>query len=164
MKHEPSLALRGLACLLLAAWLPGVAHAKAPVPAAANPAPPMTVYRSPTCGCCGKWIEHIKAQGFKVEDIQSGDMDQVKDRLGVPEPLRSCHTASVGGYVVEGHVPAADILDLLKQKPKDATGLAVPGMPAGTPGMEMGGRKDPYDVVEFDKQGKTRVRHAYRNY
>lgn len=163
MKHEPSLALRGLAGLLLAAWLPGAAQAKAPVPVAANPAPSMTVYRSPTCGCCGKWIEHIKAQGFKVEDIQSGDMDQVKDRLGVPEPLRSCHTAIVGGYVVEGHVPAADILGLLKQKPKDAVGLAVPGMPAGTPGMEMGGRKDPYDVVEFDKQGKTRVRHEYRN-
>jgi hypothetical protein len=153
-----------MAGVLLAAWLPLAAEAQAPAPPAAKPSQAMTVYRSPTCSCCGKWIEHVKAQGFTVEDIKSGDMDQVKDRLGVPEALRSCHTASVGGYVVEGHVPAADILDLLKQKPKDAAGLAVPGMPAGTPGMEMGGRKDPFDVVEFDKQGKTRVRHEYRNY
>jgi hypothetical protein len=123
----------------------------------------MTVYRSPTCGCCGKWLDHMKKHGFIVKDIQTEDMAGIKKKYGVPEKLQSCHTAIVQGYVVEGHVPAADVRDLLTKHPK-AAGLTVPGMPAGTPGMEMGGRKDPFTVLEFDKRGASRTFHDYRAY
>jgi hypothetical protein len=123
----------------------------------------MTVYRSPTCGCCGKWLEHMKKNGFVVKDIKIEDMPGIKKKYGVPENLQSCHTALVGGYVVEGHVPAADVGELLKKRP-NAAGLTVPGMPSGTPGMEMGGRKDPFTVLEFDKQGNARIFHEYRSY
>ena len=120
----------------------------------------MTVYRSPTCGCCGRWLEHMKKNGFAIKDIKTGDMDAVKRRYGVPKSLQSCHTALVAGYVVEGHVPAGDVAELLKKRP-GAVGLTVPGMPMGTPGMEMGGRADPFAVLEFDKDGTTRVFHEY---
>lgn len=116
----------------------------------------MTVYRSPTCGCCGKWLEHAKQNGFKINDVISEDMDAIKARFGIPEKLASCHTAVVDGYVVEGHVPAADIQKMLQTKAKVA-GIAAPGMPMGSPGMEMGGRQDPYNVVSFDKEGKAEV-------
>ncbi len=123
----------------------------------------MTVYRSPTCGCCGKWVEQMKTSGFAVKDVVTDEVDKIKGERGVPENLRSCHTALVGDYVVEGHVPAADIQDILKRKPS-AVGLAVPGMVVGSPGMEMGGKKAPFDVVEFDKKGDVRVVHEYRAY
>jgi hypothetical protein len=123
----------------------------------------ITVYRSPTCGCCGKWLDHMKKNGFAVKDIKTEDMAGIKKQFGVPEKLQSCHTAVVGTYVVEGHVPAADVRGLLEKRP-DAAGLAVPGMPSGTPGMEMGGRKDPFEVVEFDKKGNTRTFHEYSSY
>lgn len=116
----------------------------------------MTVYRSPTCGCCGKWIEHVKQNHFVVKDIVSDDMQAIKKKLGVPEQLASCHTAVVDGYVIEGHVPATDIEKLLQTKPK-VTGISAPGMPMGSPGMEMGGRQDDYDVVSFDKTGNVQV-------
>ncbi|OAI15528.1 CopG family transcriptional regulator [Methylomonas koyamae] len=118
--------------------------------------PEMTVYRSPTCGCCGKWLEHARQSGFKINDVISDDMDAIKARYGVPEKLASCHTAIVDGYVVEGHVPAGDIQKMLQAKPQVA-GLAAPGMPMGSPGMEMGGRHDTYQVVSFDKAGKAEV-------
>ena len=117
--------------------------------------PVITVYRDPNCGCCTKWIEHLIKHGFRVKDNKSDTMSEVKRGLGVPESLESCHTGVVNGYVIEGHVPAADIQRLLKAKPKVA-GLAVPGMPMGSPGME-GPRTDRYDVVSFDKTGKTAV-------
>jgi hypothetical protein len=144
--------------LLLGSFLPLVVVAAAPK----NEKPPveMTVYRSPTCGCCGKWLEHMKQDGFLVKDIQTEDMDAIKRQHGVPDNLKSCHTALVGGYVVEGHVPASDIRSLLEKKPA-VVGVSVPGMPAGTPGMEMGGRKDPYAVVQFDKNGQATVFHDY---
>lgn len=130
----------------------------APVMAATKPS--MTVYRSPTCGCCEKWVAHMRQNGFKVEDIVSSDMEAVKQQRGVPKALRSCHTAVVGQHVIEGHVPAQDIEALLKG-PASPYGISVPGMPSGTPGMEMGGRKDPYDVVGFEKNGSSRVlRHV----
>ena len=132
------------------------------VPAVEKPAE-MTVYRSPTCGCCGKWLEHMKKHGFTVRDIKSNDMDRIKKDLGVPENLQSCHTAVVGGYAIEGHVPAADVHKLLQTKPK-AAGLAVPAMPAGTPGMEMGGKKDPFAVLLFDKKGNAGTFQEYRFY
>lgn len=120
----------------------------------------ITVYRSPTCGCCGKWMEHMRQNGFQVNEIQVDDMDAIKRQHGVPDNLKSCHTALSGGYVIEGHVPAADVKALLKKKPK-AVGLSAPGMPAGSPGMEMGAKKDPYAVVLFDKTGHASVFHEY---
>ncbi len=117
--------------------------------------PTITVYRDPNCGCCSKWIEHLIKHGFLVNDRKSDEMSEVKRGLGVPGKLESCHTGVVNGYVIEGHVPAADIKRLLKEKTKVA-GLAVPGMPMGSPGME-GPRTDRYDVVSFDKSGNTRV-------
>lgn len=116
----------------------------------------LVVTKSAACGCCKNWVEHMKKAGFAVQVRDVEDVTPTARRLGVPDSLRSCHTAQVGGYVIEGHVPAADVKRLLGTKPK-ATGLAVPGMVAGSPGMEQGGRKDPYQVLLFDKAGKTRI-------
>ncbi len=110
--------------------------------------PAMVVYKSPTCGCCVKWAEHMEAAGFEVESRNMRDMGAIKKELGVPRPAHSCHTAVVDGYVVEGHVPAAYIHQLLDEKP-DLPGIAVPGMPIGSPGME-GPNAQPYDVVTFN--------------
>lgn len=119
--------------------------------------PTMTVQRDPGCGCCLNWVAHLQKAGFKVLVTESPVMDAVKDQKGVPKTVRSCHTGVVDGYVIEGHVPAADIQRLLKERPA-VVGLAVPGMPAGSPGMEMSnGSKQPYDVIAFDKAGKTTV-------
>ena len=124
---------------------------------APKPAPvPMQVYKTPTCGCCGKWVEHVKLAGFAPEVHDMPDVAPVKAKAGLPRALQSCHTALVGGYVIEGHVPADLVQRLLREKPKVA-GIAVPGMPVGSPGMEMGDRKDPYDVVAFTIDGRTSV-------
>lgn len=112
----------------------------------------ITVYHSPTCGCCKAWVDHLKINGFRVEDIVTPDVAAKKRDLGLPTRLASCHTAVVNDYVVEGHVPADDVKQLLQLKP-DIAGLAVPGMPAGSPGMETRGRQDPFDVIAFDKAG-----------
>jgi hypothetical protein len=114
------------------------------------------VWKSPTCGCCGEWIEHLRSAGFEVAVNDVQDLAVVKQSLGVPEDLQSCHTALIDGYVVEGHVPAADIRRLLEERPEIA-GLAVPGMPVGSPGMEIGDQKDPYDVVTFTSEGPQAV-------
>jgi hypothetical protein len=115
------------------------------------------VYKDPTCGCCSKWIDHLRSHGFTVRATDSATMDEIKTARGVPRQARSCHTAVVGGYVVEGHVPAADIQRLLKERPAIA-GLAVPGMPIGSPGMEVPGMKaQSFDVIAFGKDGSTRV-------
>ena len=116
----------------------------------------ITVYRSPTCSCCGKWIEHVKQNHFVVKDIISDDMQAIKQKYGVPGELASCHTAVVDGYVVEGHVPAVDIQKLLETKP-EVVGISAPGMPMGSPGMEMGDRADDFAVVSFDKAGNVKV-------
>lgn len=113
---------------------------------AQSAAPVIDVYKSPTCGCCVKWIDHLKANGFTVRSHDSHDMARHKERLGIPAGYASCHTAEVGGYVIEGHVPAKDIKRLLKEKPL-ARGLSVPGMPIGSPGMEQGSHSDPYEVI-----------------
>ena len=107
------------------------------------------VVKSPTCGCCAKWIEHLEEAGFEVEVEDSYDMAQVKAQAGVPAAVQSCHTAMIGDYVFEGHVPVETIVRFMKERP-DVKGLAVPGMPVGSQGMEMGGRVDPYDVIAFD--------------
>ena len=137
---------------------PGDAAAQQGRPHAAAAKPVMQVYKSPTCGCCEKWVEHVKAAGFdvRVVDLDEGKLDAQKTRLGVGPRLQSCHTATVNGYVVEGHVPAPDILRMLKEKPA-IVGIAAPGMPRGSPGMEMGATKDRYDVVSFDKSGASKV-------
>ena len=116
----------------------------------------MTIYRSPTCGCCGKWEDHARSNHFVINDIISDDMQAIKKKYGIPEKLASCHTAIVDGYVIEGHVPVADIEKLLKIKPK-VVGIAAPGMPMGSPGMEMGGKQDDYDVVSFDGSGNYQI-------
>jgi hypothetical protein len=126
----------------------------APV-AFAQSAQKIDVFKSPTCGCCEKWVAHLRASGLAPTATNVDDMAAVKARHHVPSALESCHTAVVGGYVIEGHVPAADIRRLLKERPAIA-GLAVPGMPSGSPGMESPNPRS-YDVLAFDKQGKTRV-------
>lgn len=120
----------------------------------------MTVYQDPNCGCCGKWAEHMQANGFSIETIFTSNMNAVKHEHGVPRNLPSCHTAVVGDYVIEGHVPAEDVLRLLAEKP-DARGLSVPGMPLGSPGMEVDGRRMAYDVILFDNDGTTSVFNHY---
>lgn len=122
----------------------------------------IVVYRSPSCGCCGKWLQHLQQHQFNVQDIVTDDMDSIKVKYGVPQNLASCHTAVVNGYVIEGHVPAGDIKTLLKNKPHVA-GISVPGMVTGTPGMEMGDRMDPFSVISFDKDGKTQIFNSYGN-
>ena len=116
----------------------------------------VTAFRSPTCGCCGAWVKHMQAQGFQVEDNIIEDMEGVKREHNVPADLASCHTAVVNGYVVEGHIPAADVKRLLTEKP-EVVGIAVPGMPIGSPGMESGNIKEPYTVFTFDQSGQTTV-------
>lgn len=117
------------------------------------------VYKSPTCGCCGKWSDHLRASGFRVTINDIPNIDAFRAKAGVPMALAACHTALVDGYVVEGHVPAADIRRLLTERPK-ALGLAVPGMPMGAPGMDAPRAKG-YDVLLFQADGATRVYHAY---
>ena len=115
-------------------------------------APEVHVFKSASCGCCGAWVDHMKASGFRVRVAEVNDTTAARKRLGMPDSFGSCHTASVEGYVLEGHVPAAEVKRLLATRPV-ATGLAVPSMPPGSPGMEVGERKDPYDVFLIDKSG-----------
>jgi hypothetical protein len=138
--------------LIAAAAIAVTATAFRPAPSVA-PAE-ITVYHSPTCGCCKKWISHLKANGFTVKSIEQEDLSAIKAESGVTGKLASCHTALVQGYVIEGHVPAADIQRLLKERPK-VIGLSAPGMPGAGPGMDSG--TDPYDVLAFDAKGKTTV-------
>lgn len=121
----------------------------------------IVVYRSPTCSCCEKWLAHLKQNNFVIKDIVTDDVQAIKNKYGVSQEMASCHTAIVDGYVVEGHVPANDIKTLLKNKP-NVVGIAVPGMPLGTPGMEMGGKKDPYNVMSFDSQNHSQIFNSYK--
>ncbi len=116
--------------------------------------PKVTVYKSPTCGCCSKWVTHLEKNGFEVETNDMRDMRMIKSMSGVKPNLASCHTARVDGYVIEGHVPADDIKRLLAERP-DVKGLTAPGMPQSSPGMDIG--KAPYQVLSFDADGKTQV-------
>ena len=123
--------------------------------------PTVEVYKTPACSCCVKWVNHLRNNGFRVSTTDLDNLDAVKAKYGVPADFGSCHTATVSGYVVEGHVPASDIRRLLKERPKIA-GLAVPSMPAGSPGMEVVGRKvQPYRVLTFDKNGSSTIYAVY---
>jgi len=151
-------ALLGAAALSLPVWAWAQAFAR-------SPAAPVhvEVWKSPTCGCCQAWIEHLEANGFKVKVHDVGNT-AARQRLGMPASLGSCHTAQVGRWTIEGHVPAADIHRLIREAPQ-AVGLAVPGMPVGSPGMdgpEYGGRRDPYDVLLVGLDGRTRPFRSYR--
>jgi hypothetical protein len=138
--------------LLFAVGSPGTAMAQE--------AAQMTVWKSPWCGCCGHWVKRMEQAGYSVEVKEVEDLDAVKKMAGVPGELQSCHTARIDGYTIEGHVPAADVERLLSERPK-VDGLAVPGMPSGSPGME-NGEKDPYDVVTFTRKGETKVFSSYK--
>ena len=127
---------------------------------AASSWPPVDVFKSATCGCCKAWVEHLKAAGFDVRVTDVDDTTAARKRLGMPDAFGSCHTGTVGGYALEGHVPAADVKRLLAAKPK-AVGLAVPGMPVGSPGMEVGTRRDPYDVLLVERNGRSTVFASY---
>lgn len=154
--HEPArrAALGTLFLLGAGALLPGAARANATA---------VEVWKSPTCGCCGDWIAHLRENGFAVRVHDTGNTT-ARGRLGVAERYGSCHTALVDGYAIEGHVPADDVRRLLRERPK-AVGLAVPGMPVGSPGMDgpvYGGRRDPYDVLLLDAKGGNSVWRAVR--
>ena len=120
-------------------------------------APTIEVYKSPTCGCCSGWVRHLRDNGFTVRTTDTEKVDELKATHRIPKQAQSCHTALVSGYVIEGHVPAADVQRLLKERPAVA-GIAVPGMPIGSPGMEVAGMKpQAFDVIAFGKDGSTRV-------
>ena len=146
-------------------FMTGLAAALAPAPAAlgatsAADSPLMKVVRAPDCGCCGAWIDHLRAAGFAVDVTMSDDVAAFKEQHGVPQALWSCHTALVQGYLIEGHVPARDILRLLDERP-DAVALTVPGMPWGAPGMGPEAERDAYDVILIRRDGGTEVFARY---
>ncbi len=120
------------------------------------------VYKNPHCGCCNKWISYLKDQGFTVKTENNSMLPAMKEAVGITSELASCHTAVVDGYVLEGHVPAEDIKRLLEERP-DIKGLAVPGMPIGSPGMEQGDTKERYDVIAIKKDGSTYVYSTYND-
>ncbi len=146
MKNNTLLGAALLAATLFACT--GTLHAETPE---------VTMYKDPNCGCCAQWATHMREAGFAVKEVPSGEMSRIKRQLGVPEALGSCHTATVGNYVVEGHVPSADVKQLLADAPAQAHGLAVPGMPMGSPGMEGPYPADRYDVIRFDRDGTQAV-------
>ncbi|MDX2220485.1 MAG: DUF411 domain-containing protein [Burkholderiales bacterium] len=147
---------------LLASLLVGAAWVAAPV-AFADETPVVEVWKGPQCVCCRDWIKHIEANGFRVKTHDTGNTS-IRKQLGIPTELGSCHTARVGRYAIEGHVPAREITRLIKEKPA-ALGLAVPRMPLGSPGMDgpaYGNKRDPYDVLLVTPEGKTTVYQSYR--
>lgn len=145
--------------LITRRWLLASAGALvlAPQVAAAESGTPITMYKDPFCGCCTIWAQYMTAKGFNVTIEEPEDLAKIKSQLGVPDAVTSCHTALVEGYFIEGHIPADDVRKLLADRPK-AKGLALPGMPVGSPGMEVTGRAaDPYEVLLVNEDGTTRV-------
>jgi hypothetical protein len=125
--------------------------------------PAVKVFKSPTCGCCSEWITHLREHGFEVEAVDTNDMMTIKAALGIAPAMGSCHTAEIGDYVIEGHVPAEAIADFMAEAPEGVIGLTVPGMPVGSPGMEVEGvADDPYDVIQLAADGSTSVYRSYR--
>jgi hypothetical protein len=126
-----------------------VAQAAAPIP--------ITVYKTPTCGCCKEWVKHLQANGFSPKVVDLDDLSDTKASLGVPAELQSCHTGVISRYFLEGHVPADLVKKIVAEKPANILGLAVPGMPVGSPGMEVGGRRDPFEVIAWTRDRKRTV-------
>ena len=152
--------MRAMITLMLALFLAAPlesqpASQKKPAPATQTAAEKLTVYRSRTCGCCGKWVQHMRDNGFEVTEHIVERIENAPNRDRVPQKLQSCHVATVRNYVIEGHVPADVVKDMLQKRPQ-IEGIAVPGMPAGSPGMESP-TPEPYEVIAFTKQGKTWV-------
>lgn len=141
----------------------GLALAVSPATACSRPAKAaeVNVYKSPSCGCCGAWVDNLRVSGFSVVVHDMDDVTPIARKAGVPDDARSCHTAIVEGYFVEGHVPAPDIRKLLRERP-NARGIAVPGMPIGSPGMEQGDQRQPYDTLLIDRQARLTIfaRHS----
>jgi hypothetical protein len=169
MKHTATRIHKVLAIVALGITVSGCARSDLPASApdllplssaAAAEQPQLVVYKNASCGCCALWVEHMRKAGFitKVHDV--GNMNPIKERVGIPYGKGSCHTAEVGGYFVEGHVPAEQVLRLLKEKPQ-AKGLTVPAMPIGSPGMEQGDTKQPYEVYLVHPDGTTSVYARY---
>jgi hypothetical protein len=143
--------LSAVAAVAAAASLPALA---------ATSLPQVDVFKNPDCGCCDAWVDHLRAAGFPVKVNETPDTSAVRKRHGIPDEFGSCHTGVVAGYALEGHVPAEEVKRLLAKKPA-AAGLSVPGMPAGSPGMEVGSRKDPFQVLLIDKAGRSSVFASY---
>ncbi len=137
-------------------WVPLILALLPFLSAQAELAKDIVVYKSPHCGCCTKWVDYLKGRGYRVEAINTQDVYAWKKKYAVPEKIAACHTAVIDGYVVEGHVTDRDIKRLLLTRP-NIKGIAVPGMPVGTPGMEKGDIREAYDVISFDEQGRTEV-------
>ena len=138
---------------------PSVAHTDTTAPpATATSDKVLEVYKSPTCSCCGAWVEHMEANGYTTNVHEQQNLQSIKEKAGILPGTGSCHTAFIDGYAIEGHVPASDVDRLLEERP-EGKGLTVPGMPAGSPGMEMGDRKDAYDVLLFDENGTEVFSH-----
>lgn len=160
LRRAPAVALLALAPLSAGCArgddaAPGESAVKVAAAAPAGQTVEVTVYKSPTCGCCTKWEDHLRENGFRVTSVQREDMNAIKQEHGIPQGMQSCHTALVNGYAVEGHVPADVIRKLLTERPR-VKGIAVPGMPMGSPGME-GPHKDEYEVYTFDASGPKDV-------
>jgi hypothetical protein len=151
MKQFVMLFAQRFGCLLLLAAI----CLAAPASGAESSDDTIQVYKAPGCACCNKWVDHLRAAGFQVEAHEARNLDAIRKQLGVPQKLAGCHTARIGGYVIEGHVPAAQIQRLLKEKSAVA-GISVPGMPIGSPGMEGPGGRD-FDVVVWSKDGTSSV-------
>ena len=134
-----------------------------PTESSGDSAKAITVYKSPTCGCCTQWESHMTKAGFQVTSKPTNNMEEIRKQYGVPEKVHSCHTAVIGGYVIEGHVPADDVKRLLESRPDGVAGLAAPGMPPKSPGMQPEGEKPSgYDVLSFDRQGNSKVFVSYK--
>ena len=149
LRKKIIISFAGLGLLLLAVWwltaTPGAG------------ATDLLVYKSASCGCCGEWVKHLEQNGFRVQVRNMEDMTAIKRQLGVPPAMDSCHTGVIGDYLVEGHVPAADIRRMLAERPP-IRGIAAPGMPVGSPGMEVPGQKpEPYQVFSFTLEGETQI-------
>lgn len=161
---SPTTQRRRLLFALGALPLAGLTHAAAPLLSKGGPAPtPVEVWKEPTCGCCKDWIAHMEANGFQVF-VNTGGTHSARARLGIPQNMASCHTARVGGYAIEGHVPAREVRRLLREKPV-AVGLSAPGMPIGSPGMDTpayNGKKNPYNVMLIAKDGSATVYQKYQ--
>lgn len=139
------------------------ADATSPQASNSDAGPAITIYKNPNCGCCQSWAEHLDAHGFETTIVETGNLNEVKEEHGVPRSVASCHTALIGDLVIEGHVPAGDIVAYLENSKFNTVGLSVPGMPHGTPGMETG-RKDDYQVLAFNSSGQTRVFTEHKDY
>lgn len=170
MKTKKLALYTGVAAIVLAAGATTLAiqdsasvESTAPLASTGEAGPAITIYKSPNCGCCQSWAEHLDANGFETSIVETDNLNEVKQSHGVPREMASCHTALIGDLVIEGHVPASDIVAYLEDPQFNTVGLSVPGMPHGTPGMETG-RKDDYQVIAFSADGQQRVFREHKDY